>query len=100
MAILPILPECYSFFLGEYKSDATPSHQRGLHAAPGNGASLKQPAGNFGTRVLALSDDAMREGVCVAVQVDCNLQDGRLQGIAIVADWSLQDWRVLGVFCV
>ena len=29
-----------------------------------------------------------------AVKVDCNLEDGRLQGIAVMPDWRLQDWKV------
>ena len=38
----------------------------------------------------------MRSGkVHSAVQEDCHLQDGRLQGIAVMADWSLQDRKVL-----
>ena len=30
-----------------------------------------------------------------AVQVDCNLQDGGLQGIAVMVDWILQDAKVM-----
>ena len=38
----------------------------------------------------------MQEGnLHSAVQLDCNLQDGRLQGIAVMADWSLKDCKVL-----
>ena len=29
-----------------------------------------------------------------AVLLDCNLQDGSLQGIAVMADWSLQNCKV------
>ena len=29
------------------------------------------------------------------MQVDASLQDGRLQGIAVMANWSLQNWKVL-----
>ena len=49
------------------------------------------PCGRF---VLALLNAAIRK-LHSAVQVDCNLQDGRLQGIAVMADWSLQDCKVL-----
>ena len=28
-------------------------------------------------------------------QVDDNLQDGSLQGIVVMGDWSLQDWKLL-----
>ena len=37
----------------------------------------------------------MQEGkVHSAIQVDGNLQDGSLQGIAVMADWSLQNCKV------
>ena len=63
------------------------------------GSDLNQPVvachvGPCGGLVLPLEDDAIRE-LLFAVQEDCNLQGGRMQGIADISYSSLQSWTVL-----